>query len=399
MIQLTSRNDFLESAHDPLSNRTDESFDCAVIGAGVAGSLAALKLSKLGYRILIIEAKQFPREKVCGCCLNQRGIQVLTRAGLRENFEKLNGSRIDQWLLSFNGKSFRWSIPGMVATKRSQLDSMLVECAVASGAKFMQQTRGFVLPMDQQNSNHRLIEIRSHDSVPRIVGAKLVLVADGLTLSSLSKLDEFHSTVSTNARIGVQALLPRAAIDREYQDLLSMLVSKDGYVGIAPVGSDTIDVAAAIEPQRINSESRPQDVVASILRSNRYSINFDELRKAKWQATPPLTRHSKTCGSQRLLLIGDSLGYVEPFTGEGMSWALRSAELVIDLAVEAMDNWNDRLIAEWRSTIQANLTQQQWLCAGLASLLRHPTRAKWLAVAANRLPHVRHWAMQKVSVQ
>src|SRR5512139_2655565 len=49
---------------------TDSSFDVAIIGAGPAGSAAAIELARAGRRTLLVEKKRFPREKVCGGCLS-----------------------------------------------------------------------------------------------------------------------------------------------------------------------------------------------------------------------------------------------------------------------------------------------------------------------------------------
>ena len=46
-----------------------KSWDVIVIGAGVAGGLAAFDCARRGLRVLLVEKRSFPRWKVCGCCL------------------------------------------------------------------------------------------------------------------------------------------------------------------------------------------------------------------------------------------------------------------------------------------------------------------------------------------
>ena len=57
-----------------------ETWDVVIIGAGPAGSLAAVLLARAGQRVLLLERQKFPRAKVCGCCLNQRAQQLLQHA-------------------------------------------------------------------------------------------------------------------------------------------------------------------------------------------------------------------------------------------------------------------------------------------------------------------------------
>src|SRR5436190_9184583 len=56
--------------------------DATVIGAGPAGSAAALLLARQGWDVTLIEQHRFPRDKVCGECLSALGVDVLRRAGL-----------------------------------------------------------------------------------------------------------------------------------------------------------------------------------------------------------------------------------------------------------------------------------------------------------------------------
>ena len=60
------------------------SWDVAVIGAGIAGSVMARELSREGLKVLLIEKKRFPRAKVCGACLNGLALSVLDHLGLTD---------------------------------------------------------------------------------------------------------------------------------------------------------------------------------------------------------------------------------------------------------------------------------------------------------------------------
>jgi flavin-dependent dehydrogenase len=97
----------------------------------------------------------------------------------------------------------------------------------------------------------------------------------------------------------------------------------------------------------------------------------------------PLTRRASRLAAERVFALGDAAGYVEPFTGEGMAWALASAEAVAPLAEAAARRWHPDLARTWAALYQRTVTSRQLPCRGAAALLRHP-RLAGLAVAALR---------------
>src|SRR5688500_8141361 len=68
--------------------------DVVVIGAGPAGSVAAILLARRGWRVTLLEQHRFPRDKVCGECLSALGIDVLTRLGLADDVASLRPVRL-----------------------------------------------------------------------------------------------------------------------------------------------------------------------------------------------------------------------------------------------------------------------------------------------------------------
>lgn len=100
-----------------------------------------------------------------------------------------------------------------------------------------------------------------------------------------------------------------------------------------------------------------------------------ELRSATIKGTVPLTRSARRIAGHRLFLLGDSTGYVEPFTGEGMAWALTAATAAIPFVVSAIRNsWSDELVRGWQSSFHDITRTQQKICRLLSATLRH----RWL---------------------
>jgi flavin-dependent dehydrogenase len=111
------------------------------------------------------------------------------------------------------------------------------------------------------------------------------------------------------------------------------------------------------------------------------------LAPAAWQLTPALTRSSSPLAGERYLLLGDAAGYVEPFTGEGMGWALKAALSSTPLALAALNHgWDDQRARDWSRTQAALMARRQRLCRTLALVLRRPWSSRFLFDALRRWP-------------
>ncbi len=77
-------------------------------------------------------------------------------------------------------------------------------------------------------------------------------------------------------------------------------------------------------------------------------------------------------------MLGDAAGYVKPFTGEGMAWALLSANAITPLATDALHDDQDQVSERWTQTYQNLIGRRQRTCRAESGLLRTP----WMARSA-----------------
>jgi flavin-dependent dehydrogenase len=125
-------------------------------------------------------------------------------------------------------------------------------------------------------------------------------------------------------------------------------------------------------------------LMASLLQAAREPA-ADALADADIRLTPPLTRRARRPAAHRVLAIGDAAGFVEPFTGEGLSWALLSARAVAPLALAGARGWHEGLARDWAAAHRAQVRRHQRLCTGVAAWLRRPALVRaTLALAAAR---------------
>jgi flavin-dependent dehydrogenase len=159
-----------------------------------------------------------------------------------------------------------------------------------------------------------------------------------------------------------------------------MLVMQRGYVGLTRVEGGRLNVAAALDTSLLQHGQPVGAVVAAMLAEANLSIP-QNLICAAWHGTPPLTNHPSRVSGERIFLVGDAGGYVEPFTGEGIAAALESAGAVVPMIARACRNWDDSLVDQWQRIHLRLVSERQTTCRRLAWMLRHPTAVS-LALAA-----------------
>src|SRR6201995_5650961 len=120
-------------------------FDIAIVGGGPAGSSCAAFCAMAGLQSLVLDREKFPREKVCGDCLNPSCWPILERLGLAEKIRGLPHSRLEAVeFIGLRGTSARIKLPGgptaEIAIKRSVLDQALLDRARELGAEIWEQT-------------------------------------------------------------------------------------------------------------------------------------------------------------------------------------------------------------------------------------------------------------------
>jgi flavin-dependent dehydrogenase len=351
-----------------------KTWDAIVIGAGPSGSMAAHQLAVRKQKVLLIDKSSFPRNKVCGCCLSSSGGKALVQAGLGSLLKSDIFSELDQLRL-FNGSgSALISIPEGFSVSREDLDISLIEAAVSKGVQFLPEATATVISLDSLEPA-ALIDV-SLSGESRRLAAKVVLVADGLSGKSLSSFPEFAPIVKPNARFGAGTTIEDST--RFYQDgRIYMALGDFGYVGVVRLASGKLDVAAAFDRDFSRANAGPLGAAASILQNCNLPIPTG-FAQGHWSGTEPLTRARRRIAGRRLFVIGDSCGYPEPFTGEGMAWALWSGILVADLAQRAATRPDPALVRAWTTLHAKNITSRQNFSRLLSLALRYP----WFRAAA-----------------
>lgn len=342
------------------------SWDAVVIGAGPAGSVAAAGLARLGARTLLVDRVALPRNKVCGCCLAPSGVQALHDAGLGR---VLHGATpIDRFRLHAYGRTAQWESGGYLVLGRDALDTRLAIRARESGAELLWPAIAHITPTGEVSL--------SQDGRQAFVNPRVIIAADGIGGSSARDRPGSQWQTARASLLGAGASLQRSPVPLAVGQI-AMLCDRRGYVGLVRLPDGRVVAGAALDPRAVRDHAGQAELAAGIVAEGGGDPGV--IRAAKWRGTPLLTRRRAAVESGNVLFVGDAAGYVEPLTGEGMSWAIQGALLAAPCAHRIVTGAGRA--GEWSFAHRRLLAHRQRRCAIITRL----ARSSWVLHGAIRL--------------
>ncbi|MEM6853135.1 MAG: NAD(P)/FAD-dependent oxidoreductase [Planctomycetota bacterium] len=357
--------------------------DAVVIGAGPAGSLAARGLAQRGHEVWLIDKQSFPRPKVCGCCLNRYALTTLDRVGLEGLVQDLGARPLQRLEMIAAGRRAHVPLPRGVSLSRAALDGALIESAQAAGnVTFIDGTSAKVQSLGETaEQGHRVVLGNG-----QTVRARVVIVADGLGGSSLSAVPGYEVKTAAGSRLGLGGLTSSPIAQNDLADgTIAMACGDDGYLGVVELEDGRLDFAAAIDAGAVKAAGGLEAATYRLVEQAGLDAEDWALHEVeRWRATPALTRTRQRLAGPGLFVVGDAAGYVEPFTGEGMAWAIAGGAAVADVASAAIREWEPVQEIAWNTQHQQRVRQRQAGCKWVAATLRRPrlTRAVVRTLAA-----------------
>jgi flavin-dependent dehydrogenase len=340
-----------------------------VIGAGPAGAVTARELARRGRSVLLVDRAHFPRAKVCGCCLNVAAVAALQHLGLGSVLTE--GVPLHEVRIAAGTRSARVKLPGGVALSRETFDAALVREAVGAGAQFC---AGATATLGACEPDGRTVVLDRTE----ILRAGVVVVASGLTGGD--------AVPEPGSRIGAGVSVPAEAVPAFFTaGTIFMATARGGYVGLVRIEDGRLDVAAAFDVAFVKAHGGAGSAAEAVLAGVRWP-RIPGLGGLPWRGTPALTRRARELAGERWFAVGDAAGYVEPFTGEGMTWAVTSAALLAPIAARAVRQWDDSLVGEWESAHRRAIGKRQRTCRVVAQVLRSPALTGLAVRALGVLP-------------
>ena len=370
--------------------------DALVVGAGPAGAATAILLAEQGLSVVLLDRARFPRDKICGEYLSPEGARILNRLGVLSTIETrgakpLRGMRIlapDGTLLVGDYPAdgpWRAYRPHALAVRRRVLDHALVERARQAGVSVREGMRVVDLLRDGRRIAGVVAEPASAGARPagtERFSARLVVAADGRASVVAQRLG-LRRPHRWLHRLALVADVAGAAGDPERGEIV---LAPPAYAILNPVaaGIGNLSLVVPIAEGRRHKA----DLAGYFDRATRALPGFRErLRDARRigpvHALGPLAYDVLPPRDDGVVLVGDAGGFLDPFTGEGIYAALRSAELAAEIGARAVRAGD--VSASALSPVHARRVAEFAAKARATVILQHVIVRRTLSVAAARL--------------
>ena len=317
-------------------------FDVAIIGAGPAGSSAAIQLAAKGYSVALLDKEQFPREKLCGDFLNPVNWPMLRQLKMEREILARSHEKVTTFhFTSFSGEEAEVPLPtskdGTVfglGLRRFDLDYVLLKKAESEGAVDFQECKLIELKRESQSWLLRFDRAGMIEELQ----ARVLIGADGRNSWVAHHLGLADPAAMQGRSVGFQF---RLKCTNRSTGKVEIHVFPGGYAGVVGLDGDTVTLGLAIEKHRLPDGRPEQSLLKSILPQNPWLKEM--LRNgsvSEMRSTYPVYFPPRRAYADGVLLVGDAARVSEPVTGEGIYFALKSgvfAAKTVDEAFQMSD--------------------------------------------------------------
>jgi flavin-dependent dehydrogenase len=359
--------------------------DLAIIGGGPAGTAAALEARRHGLAVLVMERERFPRDKVCGEFVSAESVPML-KEEIPAVIERAAIIRRAEFVSRRGGnRGFQLPAPARGLSRRA-MDEALWRAAAHAGAEMRQgEAVRRVFQVPESSGGGWEVETESGT----MAAARWLLVACGRwwRIEGLDSPARESRRESAGHWLGAKAhftgVRARHAVEMYY--------FPGGYCGLAPVEGGAYNACCLVHRGvvRETASGAAKDFAAWIRAVARHRALDERLHGAVQQGetvtTAPVRPARRRAASGGVLFAGDAAGFLDPFTGDGISMALHSGRLAVEeLAKElAVPSPDCRSVTRAYAARLNKSVKRSYAVAGLLrALVRAPAALQDAAAAA-----------------
>ena len=333
-------------------------YDAIIVGAGPAGSSAAIYCNKLGLNTLLLDKSIFPRDKICGDALSGKSVKILEELDLLQDLDKLDGAIVNRIIfgnpnhseceLHLNKSLNKRHISHGFVIPRKIFDNYLFKKA----SDVSNVVSGFnVEDLIYNKSQVVGVKGKSINGEQKKYFGNIVLGADG-PYSIISRKSGLYNSDMNYTAVGLRCYYENVEDLTDQIELHYVNETIPGYFWIFPAGNKKANIGVGLLKSRAKKKKyNLQQIMKQVINSKNFKYRFknsNALEKPKgWNL--PFGNTKRGNHGNGFLLLGDAAGLVDPFTGEGIGNAMESGKIAADIVLKAkkINNFSNQILSEY----------------------------------------------------
>jgi len=296
-------------------------YDVAIIGAGPAGSYCAKKLAEKGLKVLILDKRKFPRDKICGGLISSKALNLLQDDYSNDYLYNIESNPVYKITLTCGPHDIllkKNHILGIIVS-RKQFDEAIINMAVNKGARFIDSCE-YRFHMDLK-SCYEIHTTKGTFFSDYLIGADGVYSKVARISNLRQRFSKWEMGFAVSCKIPKELIVEKDGAEFIFLKILGGMgwsFSGEDFVnlgvgGYAPDSKNILQAAKKLVIDRLKYKNTPFKLQAFFL---------------------PAGGRRRQIAKERIFLVGDAAGFVDAFSGEGIFYALKSGKIASEIIAQ-----------------------------------------------------------------